>query len=89
MAKLTIVKTIIKVLNADHLDKRGTEMMYKISFLPSNIVEVGIDLDNGKPSFGKYRVLLVNPLLTSSWFIGFGIYCKTTLKPFGKIATVM
>ena len=84
------MKTIIKVLNADHLDKRGTEMMYKISFLPSNIVEVvGIDLDNGKPGFGKYRVLLVNPLLTSSWFIRFGIYCKTTLKPFGKIATVM
>ena len=85
-----ILKTIIKVLNADHLDKRGTEMMYKISFLPSNIVEVvGIDLDNGKPGFGKYRVLLVNPLIPSSWFIGFGIYCKTTLKPFGKIATVM
>ena len=84
-----ILKTIIKVLNADHLDKRGTEMMYKISFLPSNIVEVGIDLDNGKPGFGKYRVLLVNPLIPSSWFIGFSIYCKTTLKPFGKIATVM
>ena len=77
------------MLNADHLDKRGTEMMYKISFLPSNIVEVGIDLDNGKPGFGKYRVLLANPLIPSSWFIGFGIYCKTTLKPFGKIATVM
>ena len=60
-------------------------MMYKISFLPSNIVEVvGIDLDNGKPGFGKYRVLLVNPLIPSSWFIGFGVYCKTTFKTLWK-----
>ena len=67
------------MLNADHLDKRGTEMMYKISFLPSNIVEVGIDLDNGKPGFGKYRVLLANPLIPSSWFIG---YLEYTAKQF-------
>ena len=55
-------------------------MMYKISFLPSNIVEVvGIDLDNGKPGFGKYRVLLANLLIPSSWFIGYLEYTAKQL----------